>query len=299
MSETSTGPAKAPVTVLGLGMMGSALASAFLDDGRVTTVWNRTPAKAGPLVAKGAVRADTVAGAVGAADVVIACLSTYETVYSALAGNEDGLAGKTLVNLTSGTPEEAREMAAWAARHDIRYLDGAIMAVPPMIGLPHALIFYGGDKSLFELLEADLKVLGGRATYLGNDTGVPMLYDVALLGILWSTLAGYLHAIALVGTANVTATDFLPYAKAWVEHVALPSLEGKASEVDTGDYTTDVSTLDVNKAAIAHLVESCRSQGISADLILPIQALIERRVAEGHGTDSLGSMIEAIRRPAG
>ncbi|MGH3430621.1 MAG: hypothetical protein ACRDQZ_24150 [Mycobacteriales bacterium] len=156
---------------------------------------------------------------------------------------------------------------------------------------------YGGEEALFDQIEADLKVLGGRATYLGTDTGAPMLYDVALLDILWSTLAGYLHALALVGTAGVSAADFLPYAKAWVEHVALPSLEGKAAEVDAGDYATEVSTLDVNKAAIAHLIEGCNAQGISADLVLPIQTLIDQRVAEGHGAESLGSMIEAIRKP--
>lgn len=52
-----TGDAPTPVTVVGLGSMGRALAGAFAGAGHPTTVWNRTPAKAAPLVAKGAVHA--------------------------------------------------------------------------------------------------------------------------------------------------------------------------------------------------------------------------------------------------
>ncbi|WP_399097383.1 NAD(P)-dependent oxidoreductase [Streptomyces sp. BBFR2] len=285
------------VSVIGLGMMGRALAGAFLGKGHATTVWNRSAAKADELVGRGALRADSVSAAVAASDVVIVCLSTYEAVHTVLTEAEDDLRGKTLVNLTSGTPAEARETQAWAAERGIAYLGGAIMAIPPMIGLPHALIFYGGEKSLFDRHEETLRALGGRATHLGTDTGVPMIYDVALLGILWSTLAGYLHALALVGTEQVAAKDFLPYATAWVEHVALPSMPGKAEEADRGAYPTEISSLDVNRAAIAHLVEASVTQGISPEVFLPIQALIERRVAQGHGADSLGSLIEAIRNP--
>ncbi|MER6985206.1 NAD(P)-binding domain-containing protein, partial [Streptomyces carpinensis] len=38
-----------PVSVLGLGPMGTALASAFLAAGHPLTVWNRTPGRAGGL----------------------------------------------------------------------------------------------------------------------------------------------------------------------------------------------------------------------------------------------------------
>lgn len=288
-SQTTT------VTVLGLGNLGAALASAVFSGGYRTTVWNRTAGKVEPLVAAGASGAGSLAEALDASDVVVVCLATYDTVYAALSGSERQLAGKSLVNLTSGTPEEARQMARWAQERGIHYLDGAVMAVPPMIGQPHALIFYGGNEHLFEALQPLLKALGGRATYLGEDTAVPMLFDVALLGILWSTLAAYLQALALVGTEDVAAADFLPHATAWVENVALPSLDGAAREVDAGEYATQVSTLGVNQAAIDHLVATCRARGITPALTLPIKELIDRRVAEGHGSDSLASLIEAMR----
>ena len=56
----------APVTVIGLGLMGQALAGAFLADGHPTTVWNRSAAKAEQLVARGATLAASARNAVAA-----------------------------------------------------------------------------------------------------------------------------------------------------------------------------------------------------------------------------------------
>jgi len=99
------------VTVIGLGNMGEALAEAFLKGGHPTTVWNRSANKADGLVAKGAALAATVADAVAASPVVIICLSTYEVMHEQLSPLTDELSGRVLVNLTSGTPDQARNTA--------------------------------------------------------------------------------------------------------------------------------------------------------------------------------------------
>jgi len=100
------------VTVIGLGSMGSALAGAVLEAGYPTTVWNRTAGKAEPLVRRGAARAATVAEAVSASPTVIACVLDYRALREILSTAGDALAGRTVVNLTNGTPTEARETAA-------------------------------------------------------------------------------------------------------------------------------------------------------------------------------------------
>ncbi|GAA0359717.1 NAD(P)-binding domain-containing protein [Bacillus horti] len=66
---------RTPVTVIGLGLMGQALASALLNNNHPTTVWNRSPEKANNLVEMGAIRAKTISEAVAANSVVSsACL---------------------------------------------------------------------------------------------------------------------------------------------------------------------------------------------------------------------------------
>lgn len=122
------------ISVLGLGAMGSALATSLLDAGRSVTVWNRTPGRAKDLVARGAGAADSVPAAVLASPVVVACLLDHSSVEETLGLAAADLRGRTLVNVTTTTPNEARALASWAAEHGIDYLDGAVMAVPSMIG---------------------------------------------------------------------------------------------------------------------------------------------------------------------
>jgi 3-hydroxyisobutyrate dehydrogenase-like beta-hydroxyacid dehydrogenase len=284
------------VTVLGLGLMGAALAGTFVSHGHPTTVWNRSTGKADGLVARGARPARTVAEAVAASPLVVVCVSTYDVVTELLDPLGDVLAGRTLVNLTTGTPRQAREMAARAAERGVDYLDGAIMAIPPMIGQPDTLLLHSGNAAAFEAHRSTLTLLGGGTTYVGADAGLAPLYDMALLSMMYALYGGFFHAIALVGTAAVDGATFMPYADRILKEV-VSWLPDTAREIDAGDYATDVSTLDINKDGVAHIVHASEELGIRADVLRPIQALIERRVAEGHGRDGLASLIEVLRRP--
>ena len=67
------------ISVLGLGLMGSALARALIDGGHKVTVWNRSLAKADTLVKLGADSVVSVAAAVGASPITLVCVDNYQT----------------------------------------------------------------------------------------------------------------------------------------------------------------------------------------------------------------------------
>lgn len=119
------------VTTLGLGRMGSALAGAMARAGHTVTVWNRTASRAMPLRDRGVVVADSVASACASSDVEFVSVSDYDTTRELLDGEDVAsvLRGRTLVQLTSGTPSQARELAAWAAERGIAYIDGRSWAI--------------------------------------------------------------------------------------------------------------------------------------------------------------------------
>jgi 3-hydroxyisobutyrate dehydrogenase-like beta-hydroxyacid dehydrogenase len=282
------GESKKQVGVLGLGRMGAALAGALLGAGHDVTVWNRSPVKAGPLLDRGARLAATPAEA-ASADVVVSCLSTYDTQQPVL----EAALPKVLVNLTSGTPEQARGVAKWAASEGVDYVDGVIMAVPQGIGTPETRILYGGSEAVFTAQREVLEVLG-EPVFLGEDAGLAALYDLALLGMMWSTMGGYLHALALVGTEGVTPERFTPMALSWLSAVG-GFLPGIGAQVASGDYATDVSALDINAAGLGLLVETSRAQGISPEVPAVFRDLFDRAVAAGHGAHAIASVIEEIR----
>nr|WP_246257675.1 NAD(P)-binding domain-containing protein [Amycolatopsis anabasis] len=293
MNDTNSA---ASATVLGLGEMGRALARAFLADGRTTTVWNRTAAKADELVARGAVRAATVGEAVAASPVVVVCVLDYPTVHELLDPLAETLSGRVVVNLTTGTPAQARETAEWAARHGITYLDGGIMATPDMIAQPGSLLLYSGSRTAFDEHRALLDLLG-ESRFHGEDAGLASLHDLALLSAMYSMFAGFLHATALVGTEGVQATEFAPTVVGWLTALA-PILPEFAKVIDSGDYASEVQNVNFTKSAIDSIVRVSRDQGIAVDVPGVVQKLLDQQVAEGHGESGSTRIYEGIRHPA-
>ncbi|KNB51946.1 NAD(P)-dependent oxidoreductase [Streptomyces caatingaensis] len=284
----------ANVTVLGLGAMGTALAGAFLSAGHRTTVWNRTAGRADALVAKGAAEAAGPAEGLAASELVVVCLATYGTVREVLDPVADGLAGRTLVNLTSGTPEEARETAAWAAAHGAAYLDGGIMTTPPGIGDPGFMLLYSGERAVFDAHREVLAALGDPV-HLGADAGLASLYDTALLGLMWAALTGWLHGAALAGAdGGTTATAFTEVAGRWMKAVGV-FMNTYAPQVDAGRYPGDDATLDVHAAAVEHLVHASEARGIASGLPEVFRELTRRGVEAGHGRDSWARLVEFVR----
>ncbi|WP_026123258.1 NAD(P)-dependent oxidoreductase [Nocardiopsis chromatogenes] len=291
--SASTSPA--PVTVIGLGDMGTALARAFLKAGHTVTVWNRSAAKAGPLVAEGAVRADSPAAAVEASPLVVACVLDYPALREALGTAEDRLSGRTLVNLTNGTPEEAQETGAWARGLGASYIDGGIMAVPAMIGTPDAVVLYSGDASVFSQHEAALRALGA-ASFLGSADGTAALNDIALLTGMYGLLGGFVHSAALIRSEGGTVTEFtenrlLPWLTAMTG--ILPAL---ARQVDSGDFRTEGSGLAMQLRAYENFLSASRARGVRTDLIAPFHTLMERALSEGADpSDDVSALVDTVR----
>ncbi len=284
-----------PVTVIGLGLMGTALARAFLDAGHHTTVWNRSTARADPLVAAGATRAETVRDAVEASPLVIACVLDDAALHTVLDPVAGALSGRTLVNLTSGTPEQARATAAWAADHGIDHLDGKILAIPSTIGSPEAFLLYCGPEETFGAHEPTLSALGS-ATHLGTDPGLASLYDLGLLGVFYGTLTGFLHSLAVLGAEGIGARAFLPYATniLGVLPVVFADL---ADQVETGEYGGREAQIDMQAAFVDHMIEVSETRGVDPAFPAYVKGLMDRAIAAGHGRDDVGRLLDGLSTP--
>ncbi|MFF5984760.1 NAD(P)-dependent oxidoreductase [Streptomyces olindensis] len=288
---------RTPVSVIGLGLMGQALAAAFLRAGHPTTVWNRTASKADRLVAEGARLAPSVGDAVTAGSLTVVCLTDYAAVRDLLGADGVDLDGAMLVNLTSGDSAQAREAARWAGQRGARYLDGAIMAVPPAIGTAEAMILHSGAQTDFQEYESALGALG-TVTYLGADHGLASLYDVAGLAMMWSVLNAWLQGTALLRTAGVDAGTFAPFARQIAAGVA-EWLPGYAEQIDSGSFPAEVSALETDARAMAHLVEESEAVGVNAELPKLIKAMADRAIAAGHGKEQYPVLIEEFGKPGG
>lgn len=289
---TTTQP---PITFLGLGAMGHALADAALDAGHPITVWNRSAVKADAIASRGATVAATVGDAVTAAPVVIACLFDHASVHETLDPIVDALRGRALVNLTTTSPAEARELAAWATANGIDYLDGGIMATPPMIGRPGSSIFFSGDAAVFRDHE-QLLALWGEPSYFGDDAGMASLYDLAMLSGMYIMFAGFLHGAAMVSAAGISAADF-----AARQTTFLAAMTGAFTEmarvVDAGDYAGP-GQQSLEFSDLTKLVEATEEVGVNTDVIGSVHRLIRRQIDAGHGKLGFDRIFEELRGAA-
>ncbi|MFD8598973.1 NAD(P)-dependent oxidoreductase [Kitasatospora sp. NPDC059646] len=296
MAHTTVDPTgKAPVTLLGLGAMGTALARTWLAAGHPLTVWNRTPARAAALAADGATAAATAAEAVAANTLVVVCLLDDASIDQALAGAD--LTGRDLVNLTTTTPEQARARAAWARERGARYLDGGIMAVPPMIGVPQAggYVFYSGPRDLFDRHRPTLAVPAGTR-WVGEDPGFAALHDVALLSAMYGMFAGVAHAYALIRKEDIDPATLAPLLADWLTAMT-PAVHETADRLRTGDYTTDVvSNLAMQVAGTPTFLATAERQGVSSELLTPYFDLMRRRLAEADGSEDLTGVVDLLLR---
>ncbi|MFD7938809.1 NAD(P)-dependent oxidoreductase [Streptomyces sp. NPDC059755] len=286
---------KSAVTLLGLGAMGAALARTWLAAGHPLIVWNRNPHRSAALAAEGARVADSAAEAVAASTLVVVCLLDDASVDEALAGVD--LTDRDLVNLTTSTPAQARARAEWARERGARYLDGGIMAVPPMIGVPEAggYVFYSGSRELFERHQETLGVPAGT-TYVGEDAGFAALHDVALLSAMYGMFAGSAHAFALIRKEDIDPASLAPLLADWLVAMA-PAVHRTADRLRSGDYTKDVaSPLAMQVAGTPTLLSTAEQQGVSPELLSPYFDLMRRRLGEGSEEEDLTGVIDLLLR---
>lgn len=278
--------------MLGLGAMGSALGARLHDAGHPVTVWNRSPGRDTTLVERGAERATTISEAVSAQPLIVACLLRHSSVHEALDPVAGRLRGRTLVNLTTTTPNEARELATWAEEHAVTYLDGAILAVPEMIGSPAAQIYYSGSSAAYEQYRSILDAWGS-SSFDGTDPGMASLIDLAMLSGMYHLFTGFFHGAALVGSEGMTATQLAQRAAPFLS--AMTAGLGEYAEViDARDYTGH-GQQSLEFSDLAHIVRASGEQHVNSSTLASIQALISEQIAAGHGQEGFARLYESLR----
>ncbi|MFD5448208.1 MULTISPECIES: NAD(P)-dependent oxidoreductase [unclassified Streptomyces] len=284
---------------MGLGPMGQAMTRALLAAGHRVTVWNRTAGRADGVVAEGATLAATPGAAAEASDLVVLSLTDYRAMYDVLGTATASLAGRTLVNLSSDTPDRTREAATWAAGHGAAFLTGGVMVPAPMVGTEASYVFYSGREEVMERHRETLALLG-TPKYLGEDPGLAQMMYQAQLAVFLTTLSGLMHATAMLGTAGMKAEESLPELLFFTDSIGAILRAGEerpGAALDAGEHPGDLSTVTMMGATSDHIVETSTALGLDLALPLAVQAHYRRAIEDGHGSDNWTRIIDGIRGP--
>jgi len=287
------------VSILGLGLMGAALAEALLDAGHLVTVWNRTPAKTEPLTAKGARPAGSVADALDASDVAIICVLDHAATMAVLGAIQDRAPdpGKCLVVLTTMSPEQSAEAARWAAKRGCAYVEGSILGIPDLVTAGRATIVAAGSNTAFAASEPVLRAFGG-GKHLSEEIGAAVSFDQVFYAYGYGVMFAFLQGAAMAHAKGYSVPTFSEIVTA-----RLPALETHFSLMSAAiaarDYSVTQSRADVWAEGYARTLSLCRELGVDDTLPSAIWKLFERNSAAGRADDELSSIFETLIDRAG
>ncbi|MCY1061623.1 NAD(P)-binding domain-containing protein [Nannocystis sp. SCPEA4] len=286
---------KETVSIVGLGQMGAALARAYIHAGHRVTVWNRSHSKAEPFQGQANVAA-TPAQACSESDLTIISLSNYEASDQVFRTPlvAEAAKGRTLVQLTSGTPGDARSGAAWASGLGIRYLDGCILAYPSYIGGEQTPVFYSGPRDHYERHESTLRVIGGATSHVGEAIGAAAALDCALLGSYYGATLAFLHGAAICASENFSLDAFFERFQSIVPLTSITADMCKKM-LATGDFKGTDCTLDIHTNALQHIVRLSQENNVDRRLPELVLSYFNRALQLGHGADEIAAVFNAIQ----
>lgn len=204
------------VAILGTGAMGSRMAAALLRAGHSVTVWNRTAARAQPLVEQGASLANSPRAAAGDAEIVLAMLRDDEASRQVWLSPGDGALpsmSKDAIGVESSTLSAGwvRELAASFAAHGVPFLDAPVVGTRAQADTANLIHLIGGDTDTMARAQPVLSAIGSVAHHVGPvGSGAALKLVVnALLGIQVAALGELLGAAGQMGLDRRRAGEIL------------------------------------------------------------------------------------------
>lgn len=201
MADSKQGKSQLRIGWIGTGVMGRSMAGHLLDAGWPLTVYNRSKAKAEPLLAKGAVWAESPAKVAAASDAVFSIVGYPADVGSVMLGPDGALSGLgkggILCDMTTSSPELARRIAAEAKAKGCASLDAPVTGGD--VGARDATlsIFVGGDAASLEILRPCFEVMGKLIMHCGapgSGQQAKLANQIAVAGVMFSVCESLLFA---------------------------------------------------------------------------------------------------------
>ena len=196
------------VSVIGTGVMGSALVEAFAASGAEVTVWNRTREKAEALTDSKVRLAESVAEALLASPLTIVSVSDQELSRTIVKEADADLDGTVLASTSFVTPQQARAYDAAVRAAGGRYLDLSIPAYPSQVRSRAGVFLLSGDRSAYEAHRERFERIGRASTFVDESPGTAYVSEMAVLLAYLPMAVGFLQGLRICEHHKISAGWF-------------------------------------------------------------------------------------------
>ena len=197
------------ISLLGCGLLGTAIGERLLARGYRLHVWNRRPERTQTLVAAGAQLVSSPAEAVAAGDLVITVLSDGPITAEVLL-NQAGTAlpGRLVLQVATIAPAESRDLAIALQQRGAHYLETPVLGSRPEALAGCLQVMVGGERADLERARPVLTALGGEPRHLGP-VGSALHTKLALNQLIASLTHSFSLALHVVQQAGVEVDAFM------------------------------------------------------------------------------------------
>ncbi len=281
---------KLTVSVLGTGIMGAAMARNLARAGHTVRAWNRSRAKAEPLVVDGVFIAGTPAEAVEGADVVLTMLfdgpAALDVMRQAVAALRPGT---VWVQSTTAGIEKIADLAAFAGEHDLVFYDAPVLGTRQPAEAGQLLVLAAGPVDARVKVTPVFDAVGARTVWTGEDGAEGSATRLKLVANSWviATTNAMGEVLALAQALGVDPQSFFDAIAGGP--LDMGYLRAKAGLI-LGDQLSPAQFAVGTAAKDARLiVEAGQKNGVRLDVAAASADRLERAAAQGHGGEDMAA----------
>jgi 3-hydroxyisobutyrate dehydrogenase-like beta-hydroxyacid dehydrogenase len=286
------------VSVLGSGMMGSALTRALLKGGHDVMVFDLDDEKMAPLIADGAKCASDSLDLITFGDVLIPSLPSYKGLQGFL-GTEGVLAalkGKTLVQLSSGSPTTVTEFSEFIAGSGVKYLEGRIKNYPKDVGNPGSKIIFSGDEDVFAGVKPIMGALAEHLEFVSPQLEAVSALDQGVVTASYGQIWGMMLAGRLCQAYGVSPLKLLELVQE-TSPLNMEDLEATGyPDLVAGKFRNDLDTATITtwRDAADMTLDTIRAAGLDDSVFQGIQTLMRDAEKKGFGDRAIHAIADEM-----
>jgi 3-hydroxyisobutyrate dehydrogenase-like beta-hydroxyacid dehydrogenase len=283
------------VGLIGLGNMGTAIAERLLDAGYPLVVSNRTPEKAEPLRARGAVPASPEELA-SQADVVITSLADDGALESVAATVIDAARpGTVLVDVSTVSPDASARVATRAEAASVDYLRAPVSGNPSVVRAGNLTFIVSGAGDVLERVQPVLLAIGPTIHHVGEGEqarAVKLAINL-MIAVLAQSIS---EALVLGESSGVSRSALLDVMGS--SAVGAPFVKYKTQALLDDDYSATF-TMTLMEKDVDLVLEAAARAGVELPLAVEMKDLLHAAVDAGFGDDDFIALFQHLRQEPG
>ena len=284
------------IGIIGLGMLGNAVALHLLESNFEVTVYNRTKEKTNQVKEKGAKIASSPKEVAENSDLVIIVVKDADAVKQVSFEKDGIIEGKheklIVADMSTIDPVESKNITKRFQEYSIQKLDIPVMGGPNVAITGDLVMMVSGDKPSFEICKKIFEKIANKVFFLGN-AGVAHSVKLAMnLQITMLALA-LSEGITLVKKASVDPKIFLEILNSTYFKTGMS--ENKAYKMIDGKYDATFTLANLKKD-INTMTKAAESLGVELPMIKKAEEIYENAVKEGFGDIDYTGIIKYINK---